>query len=85
VPNRTREESPSIPFHSRLHAPRTVKQKFLAENPNAVEERRTEHSVHFRRPDATRVAVISQHLHWRDPETGQMWAVEPVLWTLDNG
>ena len=58
-------------LRTQLHAPTTVKQKFLADNPDAVEERRTEHSVHFRKPDGTRVALISQYLHWRDPETGQ--------------
>jgi len=31
------------------------------------------------------VALISQRLHWRDPESGQLRAVEPALWTLDNG
>ncbi len=71
---------PQDALRTQLHAPRTVKQKFLAENPNAVEERRTEHSVHWRMPDGRRVALISQHLHWRDPETGQMRAVEPVLY-----
>jgi len=76
---------PQDALRSQLYAPKTVKQKFLAETPGAVEERRTEHSVHFRKPDGTRVALVSQYLHWRDPETGQMRAVEPALWTLDNG
>jgi hypothetical protein len=76
---------PQDTLRTQLYAPTTVKQKFLAETPGAVEERRTEHSVHFRKPDGTRVALISQYLHWRDPETGQMLAVEPALWTLDNG
>lgn len=56
---------PEDALRSRLHAPATVKQKFLAENPSAVEERRTEHSVHFRMADGTRLALISQDLHWR--------------------
>ncbi|MEK7408930.1 MAG: hypothetical protein AAB225_28030 [Acidobacteriota bacterium] len=78
-------QPPPDTLRTRIHAPKTLKQKFLEENPGAVEEKRTEHSVHFRRVDGARLALISQNLNWTDPETGQIVPIEPALWTLDNG
>ena len=76
---------PQDTLRNKVYAPKTVKQKFPEDNPSVVEERRTEHSVHFRRADGVHIALLSQHLHWTDPETGQTLPVEPALWTLDNG